>query len=85
MHFDLWPAPMRYCGAVARGDLFAVPSPLHRNSEGGREAKAEALAIFEMKATARTPSPGGARADVVVMSTDRIDHRSRMAHARYEL
>ena len=36
MHFDLWPAPMRYCGAVARGDLFAVPSPLHRNSEGGR-------------------------------------------------
>ena len=45
MHFDLWPAPMRYCGAVARGDLFAVPSPLHRNSEGGR-GQAEALAIL---------------------------------------
>ena len=44
MHLDLWLAPMRYCGAVARGYLFAVVSPLHRNSEGGRGA--EALAIL---------------------------------------
>ena len=42
MHLDLWPAPMRYCGAVARGDLFAVPSPLHRNRRAA-EAKQRPL------------------------------------------
>ena len=36
MHLDLWPAPMRAGFVVARGYLFAVASPLHRNSEGGR-------------------------------------------------
>ncbi len=68
MHFDLWPAPMRYCGAVARGDLFAVPSPLHRNSEGGR-GQAEALPFCELKATRRA-RPGGVRTDIIATSMD---------------
>ena len=46
MHFDLWLAPMRYFGAEARGDLFAVASPLHRNIRRAAEPSLEALAIF---------------------------------------
>ena len=61
--------------AVARGYLFAVASPLHRNSEGGRGQAA--LAIFEGH-LGEAPRPGGVRRDVIATSMHTMEPFARL-------
>ena len=84
MHFDLWLAPMRAglctrCGGSRL--LFAVASPLHRNSEGRQRGQSRALAILcvRQKATRRGRQAQEVRTDVVATSMDVVEQVPRVS------